>query len=323
MSFLVAQEVPLAAGTPWNLRLTRKLESRLAAATRHVNLVGIGCSFSVRADTDGARGGIVVSADHENYELFRYSNGVARAVSRSSATIQAAARTVHALGADAANGERLSWYRRYWTDETSVFVEGALAGFGLSWLALEFWLKRSGRGNRFARSRSVVLALIGIVSAGAYVDFGAWHFWSRIHSWDTFHYYVGAKYFRELSYEHLYECVAIADAEEAPLRAQVAKRAMRDLRTNVLGDTASILADPDRCKAHFSAARWFSFKKDVAYFRQALGSKRWEKAQTDHGFNGTPVWLLLGPGESGACHGNADQRADVGWTVCCSRVALR
>ncbi len=199
--------------------------------------------------------------------------------------------------------------------------ESRLAGFGLSWLALEFWLKRSGRGNRFARSRSVVLALIGIVSAGAYVNFGAWHFWSRIHSWDTFHYYVGAKYFRELSYEHLYECVAIADAEEAPLRAQVAKRAMRDLRTNVLGDTASILADPDRCKAHFSAARWFSFKKDVAYFRQALGSKRWEKAQTDHGFNGTPVWLLLGTGLASLGPATGTQISVLTWGgLCAARV---
>jgi len=40
--------------------------------------------------------------------------------------------------------------------------------------------------------------------------------------------------------------------------------------------------------------RWDSFKRDVAYFRNAHGVKRWEEAQTDHGYNATPVWNILG-----------------------------
>ena len=40
--------------------------------------------------------------------------------------------------------------------------------------------------------------------------------------------------------------------------------------------------------------RWEDFKKDVAHFRGKHDVKRWEEAQTDHGYNGTPVWNILG-----------------------------
>ena len=40
---------------------------------------------------------------------------------------------------------------------------------------------------------------------------GAFHFGSFLHGWDTFHYYLGAKYFRELSYDRLYDCATVAD----------------------------------------------------------------------------------------------------------------
>ena len=36
--------------------------------------------------------------------------------------------------------------------------------------------------------------------------------------------------------------------------------------------------------------------KDVAHFRGKHDVKRWEEAQTDHGYNGTPVWNILGTG---------------------------
>ena len=36
-----------------------------------------------------------------------------------------------------------------------------------------------------------------------------------MHTYEFFHYYIGAKYFRELGYEGLYDCTALADAEIA------------------------------------------------------------------------------------------------------------
>ena len=113
--------------------------------------------------------------------------------------------------------------------------------------------------------------------------------------WDTFHYYIGSKYFKELSYDRLYECVAVADSEEPGLKRRVELRKIMNLRTNMMVDTKDVMADPiGTCKVHFTAERWADFKHDVAYFRNHHDIKRWEEAQTDHGYNGSPVWNIVG-----------------------------
>src|SRR6185295_7055559 len=114
------------------------------------------------------------------------------------------------------------------------------------------------------------------------------------HWHEAYHYYVGAKYFDELGFERLYECAAVADAEDPALRRRVELRKITNLRTNVLGGTAEILADPTRCTRHFSPARWQEFRQDIAFFRERNGVRRWEDAQTDHGYNATPVWTVIG-----------------------------
>jgi hypothetical protein len=128
----------------------------------------------------------------------------------------------------------------------------------------------------------------------AYFNFGAFHFPRYVHGWDAFHYYVGGKYFRELGYERLYECVAVADHERPELRVRVEGRKLTNLRTNAIETTAGILAHPERCRQHFTEERWQSFQHDLTFFRELDGASRWDEAQTDHGFNGTPVWTALG-----------------------------
>src|SRR5205085_2902008 len=119
--------------------------------------------------------------------------------------------------------------------------------------------------------RNQLLALVGIVSFFAYWNFGAFHFHNYQHFHEAFHYYVGAKYFDELSYVRLYDCASIAEAETPALRRRVELRKIMDLHTNRLGDTTEVLAHPERCKQHFSPARWAAFKADVDYFRTRLG----------------------------------------------------
>ncbi len=181
----------------------------------------------------------------------------------------------------------------WWNDTTSARFEMGLALAGLALLGWGFWLSRQGRGADHRRLRDRLLMALGIVSAGAYINFGSFHFDNFIHSWDTFHYYVGAKYFREIGYFRLYECVAVGDAESG-LRREVELRKMTNLRTNVLESSTDILAHPERCKAHFSPDRWESFKRDISYFRRRVSAKNWNDTQTDHGYNGTPVWNVLG-----------------------------
>lgn len=199
------------------------------------------------------------------------------------------------VNAPAATVVTAPWYEFRWfgNDESSRFEMG-LAFLAMALLAWGLWLDKKGTPNRHRKLRDRLLALVGLVSFACYFNFGLWHFRNYIHQWDTFHYYVGSKYFKELSYDRLYECVAVADSEAPGLRRRVELRKIMNLRTNVLGNTKDILAHPERCKGHFTPERWEAFKHDVGHFRSKHDVKRWEEAQTDHGYNATPVWNIMG-----------------------------
>src|SRR6476620_7899241 len=199
------------------------------------------------------------------------------------------------VDAPAATVVAAPWYDFKWfaNDESSRFE----LGLALAACLLLIWgisLERQGRAQYLAKLRDGFLAVIGVVSFLCYFNFGMWHFPNRIHQWDTFHYYVGSKYFKELSYDRLYECIAVADSEEPGLRRRVELRKVMNLRTNMMEGTQQILAHPEDCKKHFTPERWEAFKHDVGHFRGKHDVKRWEEAQTDHGYNGTPVWNILG-----------------------------
>jgi hypothetical protein len=199
------------------------------------------------------------------------------------------------VDAPAAKVVEAPWYEFKWfaNDESARF-EMVLALVAALLLVWGIRLDRQGRSRHHRQLRDGLLAFIGVVSFFCYFNFGFWHFPNRIHQWDTFHYYVGSKYFKELSYDRLYECVAVADSEAPGLRRRVELRKVMNLRTNMMEGTQHILAHPEECKGHFSAQRWEDFKKDVGHFRGKHDVKRWEEAQTDHGYNGSPVWNILG-----------------------------
>lgn len=169
-----------------------------------------------------------------------------------------------------------------WDDTTSRWWQLGLALAGLALLlSRPPWLDRA-------------LAVAGLLAALTYFNFGAFHFSGYIHGWDVFHYYLGAKYFPELGYERLYDCVAVADSLEPGLKSRVEARKITNLVTNELESTAAILRRPERCTAHFSATRWQAFRHDVAWFRGREAPSRWADFSADHGYNATPVWALVG-----------------------------
>jgi hypothetical protein len=182
----------------------------------------------------------------------------------------------------------------HWDNDASARWELILAGLGILFLWWERKLSDAGRMAARKRLRAALVGVMGVLAFLTYFNFGLFHFPNFIHGWDTFHYYIGSKYFKELSYERLYECVAIADSEEPNLRRRVELRKMTNLRTNLVETTVDILAHPERCKQHFTAARWESLKHDLRYFRTLENPRRWDDAQTDHGYNGTPVWNIAG-----------------------------
>ncbi|MEE9609444.1 MAG: hypothetical protein V3U03_17040, partial [Myxococcota bacterium] len=179
---------------------------------------------------------------------------------------------------------------------TLARVSGGKSAIAVCGLALLVWgaaLRRVGRPDALQRLRDGLLLALGAVGGLAWWNFLAFHYPGFQHPADTYHYYIGAKYFPELGYTRLYECTALADAR-AGLSEQVAARRIRDLETNRLGSTAAVLGDPARCTGHFSPPRWQAFQRDIAWFRGRVPARRWRLAQVDHGYNATPAWGMAG-----------------------------
>ena len=182
--------------------------------------------------------------------------------------------------------------RPFLTPQRVAKGKSALAFAGAALLA---WGVLAGAREPASRRRlrDGLLAGLGAISWLGWWNFGAFNFPGFAHASDTFHYYVGSKYFDELGYQRLYRCTAIADAE-AGLREQMEQRFLRDLASNEVIEAASVLAQPELCTQHFSPERWQAFQRDVAWFRGEVNERRWAEIQVDHGYNATPIWTALG-----------------------------
>jgi hypothetical protein len=170
--------------------------------------------------------------------------------------------------------------------------------------ALLLWgtlLRRAGRAEAFARSRGAMLLGFGLLGAFGWWNFGQLRFDAGFgHPLDTYHYYIGAKYFDELGYTRLYECTTVADAESG-LREQALGRSIRNLETYQREPATIILGSPERCTRHFSPERWQTFKADIRWFRERIPEGLWRGGLSDHGYNPSPAWggianLLIGDG---------------------------
>jgi len=187
----------------------------------------------------------------------------------------------------------LAWAAPLFVWRNSGTIKAAVALAGMLLLLASWALERAGRGGTLARTRDALLLALGLLAGFCWWNLGTFHRDHYVHEWDAYHYYVGAKYAPELGYTRLYLCTIVADAEEGRV-GDAAHRKVRDLETNRVVTADSLLLDPGRCTGHFSPERWQAFKHDVAWFRQRIGAARWPQIQRDHGFNATPVWLLLG-----------------------------
>jgi len=173
-------------------------------------------------------------------------------------------------------------------------VRAVVATLGFAWLgwrvalgAPESWAPRV---RRIWGGGLLVLGALGGACGFSLFQFGPAGFG---HPSETFHYFMGPKYFRELGYTRLYRCTAVAEAEVLG-SARVAARYARDLETNRVGPAAALLEPPEDCTRHFAPERWQSFKQDIEWFRNRPTPHAWLLMQTDHGYNGTPVWGLFG-----------------------------
>jgi hypothetical protein len=160
-------------------------------------------------------------------------------------------------------------------------------------LAVDWLLGVARRGELLARLRPVLLVVLTLATVYVW-----WHpYRGSLRAWlhvgDSFHYFIGAKYFDELGYSRLYHCAVIADGE-AGLEPLLARSQIRNLETNELESARIALRDPAHCKRHFTPERWSEFSDDVNFFRSKLTLPLWLKMRSDHGYNPPPTWTMLG-----------------------------
>jgi len=118
-----------------------------------------------------------------------------------------------------------------------------------------------------------------------------------LHFHEFFHYYLGAKYFRELGYEGLYDCTALADAEIA------AEQGVPPRIGGYVRDLHDVLSDKtyEESKRHcreqlrpgISAARWASFQDDLRELQRLVPDEWWDPVVHDAGFNAPPSWVVV------------------------------
>jgi hypothetical protein len=135
------------------------------------------------------------------------------------------------------------------------------------------------------------LSILAVVSYFRFGDFGYEDYY---HRHEFFHYYLGSKYDRELGYERLYACAALAQADSGQAN-EVRARKLRNLATDHLQPAQQVLDNPEECKSRFKTPeRWEAFKADVKVFRNTSSLQYWNDMQKDHGYNPPPVWTVMG-----------------------------
>ncbi len=173
-----------------------------------------------------------------------------------------------------------------WFAAWGVYVLGAVV---IAWIARGVSLRREAQAARRWWERGALLWVI-VACACAWVNFGVFHTARIVHYWDTFHYYVGSKYFEENEYDRLYECVLVVDYQDRGVK-DLEKRKIRDLVDNRLHYVSEddAVRYQEHCAEHFSEERWTAFKQDARSFRTVMGSSWWKDMLMDHGYNASPI----------------------------------
>ena len=174
-----------------------------------------------------------------------------------------------------------------WFASSGVYVVGVAVA---AWTAagVRLLVRGDPRARRWWERGALVCVIVA--SGAAWVNFGVFHSARIVHYWDTFHYYVGSKYFEENGYERLYQCVLAADYEDRGAD-DLKKRKIRDLIDNRLHYLTEddALAYRETCAEHFTPERWEAFKQDARTFRRVMGSAWWRDMLMDHGYNASPI----------------------------------
>ena len=211
--------------------------------------------------------------------------------------------------ADETLGKRSNWWPNGWE---GLVVMAIVAGGYLLWhmkrAKSEAVINKRGGSLTVAELVSLQSSLRGphqrfgwmmIAACGlfAWFSFGSFHGSRITHFWDSFHYYVGSKYFSETRYHLIYHCTTLAEYDDGR-DEKLKDRPLRHLTNNELGKSQEVDDEnhplTKECRAHFTPERWRAYKQDIRLFRSYMGEAWWKRMFKDHGFNPTPVWSLAG-----------------------------
>lgn len=181
-----------------------------------------------------------------------------------------------------------------------AYVRAALAAIAGVLLAREaFSPPRWALDRRFTTGALALICLLGVVT---YFHFGAPQFrhaaegrGTVIHTWDMRNYFPVAKYFQELRYDGLYLASVAAHLDNNPDRRarDVARVRLRDLTNNQMVYAGDIMPQIEAVHGRFSPERWESFRRDLAFFEEVMGTAAYLGSLQDHGGNATPVWVAV------------------------------
>lgn len=188
------------------------------------------------------------------------------------------------------------------TEWIKIWLAGGAVLLALGWTLLPPRVARQG------------LVLLVLLSGANYARWGFEAATSRLDAYDLLHYYVNAKYFDELGYLDLYPAVILVDHEhEGPFFAESAagvppKYLAQDDSGHHVESIAHALDRGRVVRERFAPERWAAFEHDVLYLQRVVGCKKknsrgrclrelsddlWIQMINDHGFNGTPAWLVV------------------------------
>lgn len=182
-----------------------------------------------------------------------------------------------------------------------------VAAIGVVWLC--GWLVRavsgketSDRAKRIAASFHGVAAKVRVpavglaIAAAAVLAFGYCWLGVRnaaidwVHPHEQFHFYLGAKYQKEVGWFDLYTAAVMADRETVNVMAGV--RTTRDNHTFVERPIEEALAEAPRIRAKFTDERWQAFEADWVTMAQTW-SMNWQGVVNDHGNSNSPAWSII------------------------------
>jgi len=137
-----------------------------------------------------------------------------------------------------------------------------------------------------AGSVSLVVMLIAIFAGTNYFKHETYA--DSYEVWNTFHYYLGAKYSPEVGYFSLYTCALEADRDSANYWIRL--EGARDMGTYRIVPRYSLPPCP---RANFTPERWSKFTQDVEWFAIHGRPYYFARLFADKGFNPPPSWVAV------------------------------